>query len=123
MSRAAQLGALVALICASPAWAQYSFDPSNADENSGGIKYFGSAKDDQGALLPGVTIRIGRELVLVTDAQGRFRGSVDPMYAPDETAVGCSKPGYQLVRVVKRPGPAGAARQTVEANCVLHKIS
>ena len=114
---------MTGLVFVSPAWGQYSFDPSNADEQSGGIKYFGSAKDDLGALLPGATILIGRELILVTDAQGRFRGSVDPMYTPDETTVACSKPGYQFVRVVIRSGPAGAAQQTVEANCVLHKIS
>ena len=104
-----------------PVSAQYVFDPNNADEQSGGIKYFGSAKDDQGALLPGVTVLIGRELALVTDMQGRYRGSVDPMYTPDQTKVVCSKPGYQLVRVIERPGAPNAARQTVEANCILHK--
>jgi hypothetical protein len=112
---------LVVLMFVPSASAQYVFDPNNADEKSGGIKYFGSAKDDQGALLPGVTILIGRELVLVTDGQGRYRGSVDPMYTADET-IECSKRGYQFVRVLKRPGPVGAARQTVEANCILHKI-
>jgi hypothetical protein len=112
---------MAGLVLVSPASAQYVFDPSNADEQSGGIKYFGSAKDDQGALLPGVTVLIGRELVLVTDAQGRYRGSVDPMYTPDVTAVACAKPGYQFLRTVKRPGPLSAARQTVEANCILHK--
>lgn len=114
--------AMAGLVFVSSASAQYSFDPSNADEKSGGIKYFGSAKDDQGALLPGVTIKIGQELVLVTDQQGRYRGSVDPQYTPDVTTLGCSKPGYQFVSMIKRPGPAGAAQQTVEANCVLHKI-
>lgn len=114
--------AIASLAFFSPASAQYVFDPNNADENSGGIKYFGSAKDDQGALLPGVTVLIGRELVLITDAQGRYRGSVDPMYTPDETAVACAKPGYEFVRAIKRPGPLSAARQTVEANCTLHKI-
>ena len=89
----------------SSASAQYVFDPNNADEQSGGIKYFGSAKDDHGVLLPGVTILIGRELTLVTDEQGRYRGSVDPMYTPDETTIGCSKPGYRFVRMTKRPGP------------------
>ena len=114
--------AIAALMFAFPVSAQYSFDPNNADEKSGGIKYFGSAKDDQGALLPGVTILIGRELVLVTDQQGRYRGSVDPMYTPDQTTIVCSKPGYKFVRAIKRPGPVGAARQTVEANCILHKV-
>ena len=114
--------ALAGLVFISSASAQYSFDPNNADEKSGGIKYFGSAKDDQGALLPGVTILIGRELVLVTDEQGRYRGSVDPLYTPDITTVGCSKSGYQFVSVTKRPGPVGAAQQTVEVNCILRKI-
>jgi hypothetical protein len=35
----------------------------------------------------------------------------------------CSKPGYQFLRVIERSGPLQAARQTVEANCILHKIN
>ena len=92
----------------SPALAQYSFDPNNADEKGPGIKYFGSAKDDQGALLPGVTIMIAHYFTMVTDEQGRYRGNVDGSYTAENTPVGCSKPGYSFVRTTKRAGPPGA---------------
>src|ERR1700722_851375 len=68
--------AIAALIFASSAWAQYSFNPDNADEKGPGIKYFGSAKDDQGALLPGVTMVIAHAYTMVTDDQGRYRGNI-----------------------------------------------
>ena len=111
---------LLALLTA-PALAQYVFDPSNADEQGPGIKYFGSAKDDRGALLPGVTITIAGAFTLVTDAQGRYRGLVDDIYQGDKTPIGCSKPGYSFVRMDRRAGPAGGARQTYQADCVLRK--
>ncbi len=117
----AAAGAVAGLAFFSPASAQYVFDPNNADENSGGIKYFGSAKDDQGALLPGVTVLVGRELALVTDEQGRYRGSVDPRFTTETVPVSCAKPGYQFLRTIVRAGPPNAARQTVEVNCILHR--
>lgn len=106
---------------ASPLQAQYVFDPSNADEQGPGIKYFGSAKDDRGALLSGVTIVIAGSFTLVTDAQGRYRGLVDDIYPGATTPIGCSKPGYAFVRVDKRPGPTNGTRKTFQADCVLHK--
>jgi hypothetical protein len=109
------------VLAVSPALAQYSFDPNNADEQGPGIKYFGSAKDDKGALLAGVTMLIDHQFTLVTDQQGRYRGNIDAMYTADVTAVGCSKPGYSFVRVVKRPGPSGGVKQTIQADCILHK--
>jgi hypothetical protein len=114
--------AMAGLVFVSSASAQYIFDPSNADEKGGGIKYFGSAKDDQGALLPGVTIQIAGAFTLVTDEQGRYRGFVNEIYPGATTPIVCFKPGYQFVRVIKRPGPAGGVAQTFQADCVLHKI-
>ena len=113
---------LAALTSVSAASAQYIFDPSNADEKGGGIKYFGSAKDDQGALLSGVTITIAGAFTLVTDEQGRYRGFVNEIYPGEKTPIGCSKPGYEFVRMMKRSGPAGGAAQTFQADCILHKI-
>ena len=109
------------LMFAAPASAQYSYNPNNADEQGPGIKYFGSAKDDRGALPPGVSIIIQHEIILVTDEQGRYRGNVDYIYTWDHTTVTCSKPGYSFVRVNKRPGPAGLKKKTVQADCILHK--
>jgi hypothetical protein len=114
--------AMAALMFVSPASAQYNFNPNNADEQGPGIKYFGSAKDDQGALLPGVTMVIAHAYTLVTDDQGRYRGNIDQMYTIENTPVGCSKPGYEFVRVVKRPGPTNGTKQTIQADCILHKI-
>ena len=60
--------------------------------------------------------------IVVTDDQGRYRGNIDQMYTIENTPVGCSKPGYEFVRVVKRPGPTNGTKQTIQADCVLHKI-
>jgi hypothetical protein len=114
--------AMAALAFVSSASAQYIFDPRNADEQGGGIKYFGSAKDDRGSLVPGATIQIAGAFTLVTDEQGRYRGFVNEIYPGETTPIVCSKPGYQFVRVVKRPGPAGGVAQTFQADCILHKI-
>lgn len=107
------------------AYAQYSFDPANPDEQTPGIRYFGSAKNEQGVLIPGVTVLIligGRSsFVFVTDDQGRFRGTL-PLTpadsAPDTVAAKCSKTGYQFVKVIKRPG-MGAPRPYMQVDCVL----
>ena len=120
--RQAAVGVLAAWFLISPAVAQYIFDPSNADEKGGGIKYFGSAKDDQGVLVPGVTMTIAGAFTLVTDAQGRYRGFVNEIYPGETTPIVCSKPGYEFVRVIKRPGPAGGVAQTFQADCILHKV-
>lgn len=117
------IAAIAALLLAPPALAQYTFDPNNADEQGPGIKYFGSAKDERGALIPGASILVAHSFVLVTDDQGRFRGNIDEGFTADKTPVGCSKPGYSFVRAVKRPGPAGGAKKTVQVDCVLHKNS
>jgi hypothetical protein len=111
---------LVLPMLASPALAQYSVNPGNADETDPGIKYFGSAKDDRGALLPGVTIKIARYLILVTDEQGRYRGNVVDLFK-GAIPITCSKPGYTVVRINKRPGPPGGLKQTFEADCILRK--
>src|SRR5579872_2619484 len=76
------------LVLASPASAQYSFSPGNADELGWGMKVFGSAKDDNGALLPGVTIKIANVSVQVTDVQGRYRAAIDSVLTTDALTVG-----------------------------------
>ena len=121
MALAAGIG-FATLLPLSPAWAQYSFNPNNADEQGPGIKYFGSAKDDQGALLPGVTMIVAHAYTMVTDETGRYRGNIDEMYTVENTPIGCSKPGYEFERVDKRNGPTNGAKKTIQADCVLHKI-
>ena len=113
--------ALVAVVTP-PAFAQYSFDPNNADEQTPGIKYFGSAKDDRGALLTGVTVLVEHEFEMVTDDTGRYRGNIPfGLSSTENMIVGCSKPGYTETRMVKIPGPQNAVKQTVEVDCVLRK--
>jgi hypothetical protein len=114
MTRAALVALALLLATAGPVMAQYVFDPNADDEQGPGAKFFGSAKDQRGALLPGVTITIAHAYTLVTDAQGRFRGIVN---VSGVSTVGCSKPGYELLRVNKRPGPKGV-RETVQIDCV-----
>jgi hypothetical protein len=116
------VGLLAVLLPVSSAVAQYSFDPNNADEKGPGTKYFGSAKDDRGALLPGVLVAVVGYSAVITDQQGRYRANIADAY-PDfnRTPVWCSKPGYSFVRVTKLKGPSGGEKKAVEANCILHK--
>lgn len=106
------------------ALAQYVYNPNNADEGPG-IRYFGSAKDDNGALLPDVSIQIiGNNLtyMLITDAQGRYRQLVPLGMDTQKTTVRCFKAGYELVRLNKRLGPS-APKQTVQADCILRSVN
>lgn len=119
-TRACSAG-LLGLLMVMPSSAQYAFDPSNADEQMPGVRYFGSVKDDRGAHVAGATIVIDdpkSTFIFVTDHDGRFRGLL-----PEDTALGqvqlkCFKMGYRLVRVTKRPG-AAKAKPTVQIDCRL----
>jgi hypothetical protein len=124
-------GATIALSClitssiANPiVFAQYVFNPASADEGPG-IKYFGSAKDTNGTLLPDVSIQIVSDnstFVSVTDNQGRFRENVTLDMVPEKVRLKCFKEGYQLVRLNKRLGPS-APKQTVQVDCILRATS
>jgi hypothetical protein len=114
------LCACFALTLCAPAVAQYVFDPDAADEQPG-IRYFGSAKDERGALLPRVTIRIDSsktDFVVVTNEQGRFSANLPLELTPDKITATCSRAGFELVRLTKRNGPIGP-RLTVQIDCVL----
>jgi hypothetical protein len=111
--------AFVALTTLPSAWAQYSYDPRNQDEQGPGIKYFGSVKDDRGALLNGAVVMIQHEYMLVSDDQGRFRSNLPANLPGEKVAVTCSHPGYQPIRIIKRLGPHGP-KEIVEVDCVMH---
>jgi hypothetical protein len=120
------LQAAIAQVVLSCAYAQYTYDPSNPDEQAPGIRYFGSAKDERGVLIPGVSVFIvigGKSsFVFVTDDQGRYRGTLPLALAgsaPDAVAAKCSKAGYQFVKAIKRPG-MGAPKPYMQVDCVLH---
>jgi hypothetical protein len=121
----AALACLIAASIANPiVFAQYAFNPAAADEGPG-IKYFGSAKDTNGAPLPDVSIQIRGDnttFVSVTDNQGRFRENVTLDMVPEKVRLKCFKAGYELVRLNKRLGPS-APKQTVQVDCILRATS
>jgi hypothetical protein len=113
------LTSVMGMLLFSPsASAQYAYDPHNLDEQGPGIKYFGSVKDDRGALLKGAMVLIQHQYIAVTDEQGRFRVNLPETLPGDKVDVSCSDPGYQTIRVTKRVGPQGP-KQTVQVDCVM----
>jgi len=100
--------------------AQYVYNPAAADEGPG-IRYFGSAKDNKGALLAGVSVQLTSQqlsFLLVTDAEGRFRVNLPLDMSAEVVTPKCFKKGFELVQVSKRPGPVGP-KLTVQVDCVL----
>lgn len=94
------------------ALAQYAIALQD-DREEGKVHYFGSAKDEKGALLEDVTFVLETEwakFIFVTDANGRFRGVLPVEIPVNSVKASCSKPGFQDTRVVKRPGPRSADR-------------
>lgn len=118
----AALAGLLLILAIRPVCAQYTYDPANPDEQPGaGLRYFGSVKDENGALISGASIMIETKqesFVFVTNALGRFRGLLPMALAGTPTELRCSKPGYQLVRIRKRPGPK-SQQFTMQVDCVL----
>jgi hypothetical protein len=111
----------IALLVISSVSAQYTFDPSAADEQGNGIKYFGSAKDDKGSLIPGVTVLLSsgqNSFVFVTDDTGRFRGLLPVDTAPKTVSAKCAKSGFEFVKAIKRLG-LDAPKPYVQVDCVI----
>jgi hypothetical protein len=117
---------LVAAAAISSASAQqYLYSPTSPDEVPG-IRYFGSAKDDRGALLAGVSIHLvikNLSYVLVTNEQGRYSVDLPVKMRAEDIAVKCFKVGYAVVRLNKRRGPTAAPIATVQTDCVLHAVN
>jgi hypothetical protein len=121
--RVAKLIGSIACVAMSAASAQYRFDPSAADEQGPSIRYFGSAKDEKGALLPGVSVQIdGADsvYVFVTDEEGRFHANLPLEMIPEKVTSKCFKEGLRQLRVTTRPGPAGV-KPSVQVDCVLRR--
>jgi hypothetical protein len=122
--RLAQLFTFASATMTSWATAQYAYDPANADEQIPGIRYFGSAKDDKGSLLEGVTVQLSTarvDFVTVTDEQGRFRTVLPLEMVSALVTPKCFKVGFQSVRMIKRPGTG--PKPTVQVDCVLHRTN
>jgi len=110
-----------------PAWAQYTYNPNNADEKTPGVRYFGSAKDERGALLAGVVVIVRTSLgnyTLLTDETGHFHVKVPFNLIPSGELVftTCYKAGYELVRLTKRPGIPGQ-NPAEQIDCVLRRAA
>jgi hypothetical protein len=124
VARAAGFIGGVACIAMSGASAQYRFDPSAADEQDGpSIRYFGSAKDDKGTLLPGVSVQIDGPdavFVFVTDEEGRFHANLPLDMVAEKVTSKCFRAGLQQLRITTRPGPKGP-KPTVQVDCVLRR--
>lgn len=122
MSLSHRLGALAAvagLAFATASYAQYVYDPGNLDESPTATRYFGSIKDERGKPLTEAGIIAQQSYVFMTDVTGRFTGHApDPWYK--EEVIGCSKPGYTIVRVNKRFGVTNK-KNWVQVDCVLRK--
>jgi hypothetical protein len=101
----------------------YGWDPSVPREHRPGNIYFGSAKDEDGRYLPGVTVVLVTpqvDFVTVTDPTGRFRLEVPKEVNDTDVSPRCSKNGYAVGRVIKRP-PRADATTPVELNCLLDR--
>jgi hypothetical protein len=99
----------------------YGWDPSVPREHRPGNIYFGSAKDARGRFLAGVTIVLvtpSVDFVTVTDPAGRFRLEIPQELRMSDVTPRCSKNGYAVGQVIKRP-PRGDALTPVQVDCVL----
>jgi len=105
--------------------AQYALDWEEEahDGREHGVRYFGSAKDDSGKVLPNVTFLLESaqgNFVFVSNADGRFRGTLPKDIEPKAVTPRCSKAGLEFVRATKRLGPK-AAEATVQVDCFLRR--
>jgi hypothetical protein len=116
--------AMLLMLSARTAVAQYSYDPSAADElGKPGNLYFGAARDDGGQFVEGVTVLLETEqttFVLVTNALGRFRAKLPLGTLPANVRASCSKPGYQVLKVTRRLPPRQGS-SPVQVDCLLRR--
>jgi hypothetical protein len=116
---------LGALLLASSTSAQYALDweEEARDDREHGVRYFGSAKDEKGALIPNVTFLLESDqgsFVFLSNSEGRFRGTLPKDIPTASVKPRCSKPGLEFVSVSKRTGPRAAAA-SVQVNCVMRQ--
>ena len=114
-----------AFMLMSPTSAQYALDWEEEahDGREHGVRYFGSAKDESGKLLPNVTFLLESShgsFVFVSNADGRFRGTLPKDIEPKGVTPKCSKAGLEFVSATKRLGPKAAAA-SVQVDCLLRR--
>jgi hypothetical protein len=112
-------------LAASASHAQYTFDPSAADElDKPGVMFFGVAKDENGKPVADVLVLledIDTNFTLVTNELGRYRAMLPVGTTLTSVSATCSKPGYVAVRVAKRPGAKRSTGPTVQVDCLLRR--
>ena len=86
----AVLVSLCTLAFASGAWAQYSYNPNNPDEQGSDTRYFGSVKDESGQAIKGVAILVKRTFVFTSDEAGRYVGHAPADPSPKTVLIGCA---------------------------------
>jgi hypothetical protein len=121
LTRACALVCTLLTASSAPVSAQYRFNPANKDEQTAGIRYFGSVKDENGVVISDATITIEADrvsFVIVTDELGRFHDTLALDMTANKVKVGCFKAGYKSIRLTKRAGVIGP-RPTVQVDCVL----
>lgn len=118
---------LAGALGASEACAQYTFDPSAADElDKPGVHFFGVAKDEAGRPVPDVLVvleDIDTSFTLVTDQAGRYRARLPVGVTLRSVTATCSRPGYVAVRVSKRPGVRRATGPSIQVDCLLRRTA
>lgn len=100
-------------------------DPSiENDPARSGLVLFGSAKDQDGRYLSGVSVFVesgALSFVAFTNSLGRYRiQSIPPELQLRDLAITCSKPSYAQIKIEKRPAPIGAI-SPLEGNCFLER--
>lgn len=119
--------ALGAALMVSSAYAQYFSDETlGAATPRDHVRYFGSAKDENGKLLADVTILLEGEqasFVFLTNHDGRFRGALPLQIPGTSVKARCVKSGFESLRIIKRPGPKTGAEPSMQVDCVLRKVS
>lgn len=119
------VGLAVALGPAARVHAQYTADGPEDLQKGSGVRYFGSAKDEDGARLADVSFLFETaqaSFVFVTDGSGRFRGMLPLDTLAKPVTAKCWKAGLQTLRVERRAGPK-TARPTMQVDCVLRKAT
>ena len=122
------VAAAMAWVAMPPALAQEGYaleSPLDDHDETKSIRYFGSAKDHRGAFLAEVTVLLDTtnvSRVFVTDNNGRFRAHLPLDTLMSAVTPSCSKEGYVVERVTKRPGPK-SGRASVQVDCVLRRAS
>jgi hypothetical protein len=96
---------------------------ATAEDGSGPV-FFGVARDTRGLGVSGVEVMLrvkeSPPVTLKTNILGMYRIHVGTAVAPGDIEVTCSKPGYKVASVVRRPSQENG--RVNETNCTLQRL-